>query len=171
METQWELCSTVKVSRICEFRVIMGTMTGLLGCCSSSTFGSKANDYVKTIATLWFWLHHLSCSLGSWTKKTLTARSLSTKSFAVHHVGLTTHPCLTSTAVLLNHISGWTWISIWMSLVYLDIITYVLFYPAAGLTNLWKQKGRPDRFLVDLVYGNPLAGNPLSDPSDFVDRG
>ena len=39
---------SVKISRICEFRVIMGIMTGLLGCCSSSTVGSRANDYVKT---------------------------------------------------------------------------------------------------------------------------
>ena len=38
----------VKISRICEFRVLMGIMTGLPGCCSSSTLGSRANDYVKT---------------------------------------------------------------------------------------------------------------------------
>ena len=59
---QWELFGTkfgVKMSRICEFRVIMGIMTGLLGCCSSSsTLGSRANDYVKTLATLGFCLHH-----------------------------------------------------------------------------------------------------------------
>ena len=42
---------SVKISRICEFRVIMGIMTGLLGCCSSSTLGSRANDYVKTLAS------------------------------------------------------------------------------------------------------------------------
>ena len=46
---------SVKISRICEFRVIMGIMTGLIGCCSSSTLGSRANDYVKTLATLEFW--------------------------------------------------------------------------------------------------------------------
>ena len=28
---------SVKISRICEFRVIKGIMIGLLGCCSSST--------------------------------------------------------------------------------------------------------------------------------------
>ena len=39
---------SVKVSRICESRVIIGIMTGLLGCCSSSTLGSKANDYVRS---------------------------------------------------------------------------------------------------------------------------
>ena len=39
---------SVKISRICEFRVIMGIMTTLLGCCSSSILGSRANDYVKT---------------------------------------------------------------------------------------------------------------------------
>ena len=68
---------SVKISRICEFRVIMGIMTGLLGCCSSSTLGSRANDYVKTLATLGFWLHHSPCSLGCWTNNTLAARSLS----------------------------------------------------------------------------------------------
>ena len=36
---------SVKILRICEFRVIMGIMTGLLGCCSSSTLGSSTNDY------------------------------------------------------------------------------------------------------------------------------
>ena len=68
---------SVKISRICEFRVIMGIMTGLLGCCSSSTLGSRANDYVKTLATLGFWLHHSPCSLGCWTNNTLATRSLS----------------------------------------------------------------------------------------------
>ena len=68
---------SVKISRICEFRVIMGIMTGLLGCYSSSTLGSRANDYVKTLATLGFWLHHSPCSLGCWTNNTLAARSLS----------------------------------------------------------------------------------------------
>ena len=68
---------SVKISRICEFRVIMGIMTGLLGCCWSSTLGSRANDYVKTLATLGFWLHHSPCSLGCWTNNTLAARSLS----------------------------------------------------------------------------------------------
>ena len=44
----------VKISRICEFRVIMGIMTGLLGCCLPSTRGSRANDNVKNLATLGF---------------------------------------------------------------------------------------------------------------------
>ena len=52
---------SVKISQICEFRVIMRIMTGLLGCCSM----------------LRFWSHHSSCSLGSWTNNTLAARSLS----------------------------------------------------------------------------------------------
>ena len=69
----------VKISRICEFRVIMGIMTSLLGGCSPSTLGSRANDYVKTLATLGFRLHHSPCSLGCWTNNTLSARSLSTK--------------------------------------------------------------------------------------------
>ena len=68
---------SAKISRICEFRVIMGIMTGLLRCCSSSTRGSRANDYVKT--TQGFWLHHSPCSLGCWTNNTLAARSLSPK--------------------------------------------------------------------------------------------
>ena len=68
---------SVKISRICEFRVIMGIMTGLLGCCSSSTLGSRANDNVKFLATLGFWLHHSPCCLGCWTNNTLAARSLS----------------------------------------------------------------------------------------------
>ena len=50
--------SSMKISGICEFRVIMGIMTSLLGCCSSSTLGSRTNDDVKTFATLGFWLHH-----------------------------------------------------------------------------------------------------------------
>ena len=70
---------SLKISRICEFRVIMGIMTGLLGCCSSSTLGSRANDYVKTLAMLGFWLHHSPCSLGCWKNNTLAARSLSPK--------------------------------------------------------------------------------------------
>ena len=41
---------SLKMSRICEFRVIMGIMTGLRGCCLSSTRGSRANDAVKTRA-------------------------------------------------------------------------------------------------------------------------
>ena len=43
----------------------MGKMTSRLECCSSSTLGSRANDYVKTLATLGFWLHHTPCSLGA----------------------------------------------------------------------------------------------------------
>ena len=42
---------SVKISRIHELHVIMGMMTGLLGCCSSRTLGSRANDYVKTLVT------------------------------------------------------------------------------------------------------------------------
>ena len=38
---------SVKVSRIWEFRVIiMGVMTDQLGCCSSSTVGSRVNDCI-----------------------------------------------------------------------------------------------------------------------------
>ena len=70
---------SVKILRICEFRVIMGIMTSLLGCCLSSTLGSRANDYVKTLATLGFWLHHSPCSLRCWTNNTLAARSLPPK--------------------------------------------------------------------------------------------
>ena len=70
---------SVKVWRMCEFRVIMGIMTGLLGCCSSSTLGSRANDYVITLATLGLWQHHSPCSLRYWTNNTLAARSISPK--------------------------------------------------------------------------------------------
>ena len=49
MAVQWELCG-----------VIMGIMTGLLWCCSSSTLGSRANDYIKTLATLLLWLHQIA---------------------------------------------------------------------------------------------------------------
>ena len=55
-------------------------------CCSFSTLGSRANDYVKTLPTLFtskpslrFWLHHSPCSRGCWTNTTLAARSLSRK--------------------------------------------------------------------------------------------
>ena len=71
--------TSVKISRICELRVIMWIMTGLLGCCLSSTIGSRVNDNVKILATLGFWLHHSPCSLGCWTNNTLAARSLSPK--------------------------------------------------------------------------------------------
>ena len=76
---------SVKISGICEFRVIMGIMTGLLGCCSSSTLGSRENDYVKTLATLGFWLHHLPCYLGCWMNNTLAARSFSPKQSMKYH--------------------------------------------------------------------------------------
>ena len=90
---------SVKISRICEFRVIMGIMTGLLGCCSSSTLGSRANDYVKTLATLGFWLHHSPCSLGCWTNNTLAARSLSPKYIICDACGVRS-PSLESSSVL-----------------------------------------------------------------------
>ena len=76
---QWELCGANFRENIAnyEFRAIMGIMTGLLGCCASSTLASKANDDVKTLATLGIWLHHSPCCLGCWTNNTLAARSLS----------------------------------------------------------------------------------------------
>ena len=49
---------SLEISRICEFRVIMGIMTGLLGRCLWSTFGLRANDHVKTLTSLGLWLHH-----------------------------------------------------------------------------------------------------------------
>ena len=104
---QWELNAvriSVKISRICEFRVIMGIMTGLLGCCSSSTLGSRVNDYVKTLATLGFWLHHSPCSLGCWTNNTLAARSLSPKSPQDLPVCGRQNPCRTSKPPLDNQV-------------------------------------------------------------------
>ena len=68
-----------KYREFASFRVIMGIMTGLLGCCSSSILRSNADDYVKTLATLGFWLQHSPCSLGCRTNNTLVARSLSPK--------------------------------------------------------------------------------------------
>ena len=72
---------STKISRICERRVIMGIMTRLLGCCSCSALGSRANDYVKTLTTLGFWLHHSPRSLGCWMNNILATRSLSPKQF------------------------------------------------------------------------------------------
>ena len=95
---------SVKISRICEFRVIMGIMTGLLGCCSSSTLGSRANDYVKTLATLEFWLHHSPCPLGCWTNNTLAARSLSPK-YTILILCISVYSKLTSTYIAIYHSS------------------------------------------------------------------
>ena len=72
---------STKISRICECRVIMGIMTRLLGCCLCSALGSRANDYVKTLTTLRFWLHHSPCSLRCWMNNILATRSLSPKQF------------------------------------------------------------------------------------------
>ena len=58
------------------FSFVLVIMTGLLGCCSSSTLRSRSNDYVKTLG---FWLHHSPCSLECWTNNTLVALSLSPK--------------------------------------------------------------------------------------------
>ena len=77
MVVQWELCGMNFCENIANLWVCNGKMTGLLMCCLSSTLGSRANDYVKTLAKLGFWLHHLPCSLGCWTNITLAARSLS----------------------------------------------------------------------------------------------
>ena len=49
---------SVQISRICEFRVNMGKITGLLGCPAPSG------------ATIGFWLHHSHYSLGCWTNNT-----------------------------------------------------------------------------------------------------
>ena len=57
---------SAKISRICEFCIIMGIMTGLRGCCSSSTRGSRGNDTVKTLATLGFWRNLSPCSRATW---------------------------------------------------------------------------------------------------------
>ena len=39
--------------------------------------GSRSNAYIKTLATLGFWLHYSPCSLRYWTNDTLAARSSS----------------------------------------------------------------------------------------------
>ena len=44
-----ELCGTnfrENIANLLYIYVIMGIMTGLLGCCSASTLGSRVNDYV-----------------------------------------------------------------------------------------------------------------------------
>ena len=48
----------VKISKICEFRDIVGIMTWLLGHCLWSLLGLGANDYVKIPASSGFWLHY-----------------------------------------------------------------------------------------------------------------
>ena len=40
---------SMKIFRICEFRVSMWIMTSLLGCYSCSTLGSRANDYAGVL--------------------------------------------------------------------------------------------------------------------------
>ena len=62
----------------------------LIFACNYFVKGSRATDYVKTLATLGFWLQHSPCSLGCWMNNTLTARSLSP------------NPCPTS-MVILGH--------------------------------------------------------------------
>ena len=68
---QWVLCTTNfrEISRNYEFRVRMGIMTSQLGCFSSSTFGGRANDYVRTLVTLGFCcIIHLALSSAGRTK-------------------------------------------------------------------------------------------------------
>ena len=64
---------SVQMSRMCEFRVIMGIMTGLLGCCLWSTLGLREDAFFKSIASLWFWLHHSPGDLGCFTNNTRAA--------------------------------------------------------------------------------------------------
>ena len=64
---QRELCGTNFRENIANLWVSSykgNSDRSVLGCCSSSTLGSRANDYVKTLATLRFWLHNSPCSLG-----------------------------------------------------------------------------------------------------------
>ena len=49
--TKVEVNAPVKISRICEFRVIMGIMTGLLGCCSHSC---RWHWNIITDTSIWF---------------------------------------------------------------------------------------------------------------------
>ena len=67
---------SVKTSRLCEFRVIIGIMTGLLGRCFLSTLVLSASDYVKTIASLGLWLHHSSSAPGCFTNDTGAAAAI-----------------------------------------------------------------------------------------------
>ena len=62
--------SAFKLSFSCGFftREIRGylwrIMTGMRGCCLSSSRGSRANDAFKTRAYRWFWRNHSPCSRG-----------------------------------------------------------------------------------------------------------
>ena len=62
-----------------------------LACINWHCLGSRANDYVKTLTTLGFWLHHSPCSLGCWTNNTLAARSLSPKQH-MEYISPPAHP-------------------------------------------------------------------------------
>ena len=78
---------SVKISRICEFRVIMGIMTGLLWCCSSSTSGAGGMITSKPSLRLSFDCIIRPAPSGAGTINTLADRSLSPKSYPCKLVG------------------------------------------------------------------------------------
>ena len=65
---------SMKIFRICEFRVSMWIMTSLLGCYSCSTLGSRANDYAGVLTASFDLLPRM-------TNNTLAAQLLSPKYF------------------------------------------------------------------------------------------
>ena len=73
---QWEQCGTNFGGKIANLRVSCYNGNNdryMLGCCSSSTLGSRANDYVNNLA------YHSPCCLRCWMNNTLAGRSLSPK--------------------------------------------------------------------------------------------
>ena len=79
-------------------------MTGLRGCCSSSTQGSRANDAVKTRAKRVFWRKHSPCSRGCWTNNTWADRSL----FSLFPLKHETHKFAIFSQKFVPHSSHWT---------------------------------------------------------------
>ena len=73
---------SVKITQILEFRVITGITVvfrvlwpGCAGAVLPAPFGSRVNDYVKSLIALGFWQHNSPCSLLCWTNNTLVAWS------------------------------------------------------------------------------------------------
>ena len=64
MESCYTAQFIVKITGICEFRVIMEIMTGMLRRSLWSTHWLRANAYVNTIDLLGCWLHHSPWALG-----------------------------------------------------------------------------------------------------------
>ena len=80
---------SVKISLFCEFGVTIGMITGLLGCCLSSTLWSRVNDEWLCQNPHYAWVLNAPFALlllGCWTNNTLAARSVSLKSITTSHI-------------------------------------------------------------------------------------